>query len=78
MRIILNFGLLVWVLYIYIYSSIVSYANKKQDNIIKMIVFIFLIYGIMEWYIIRPALNIFLLYFSTSMLEYKNEKGEKI
>lgn len=76
MRIILNFGLIVWILYVYIYNSIASHAIRKNDNIIMMIVFVFLIYGLMEWYIIRPALNIFLIYFSTSMLEYKNKKGE--
>lgn len=76
MRIILNFGIIVWFLYMYIYNSIISHSIKKNDNMIIMITFVFLIYGLMEWYIVRPAINIFLIYFSTSMLEYKKQKGE--
>ena len=83
-RAILNFGIVGWVLYVYLYDRMISIADKKKDNIISIIIFSLLAYGVMEWYILRPAINIFLFYFSTSLINEKpkrsdiNEKGINI
>lgn len=70
-RIILNFGIIVYGLYMFIYHMIIKSALEEQNNVMLIIVFVFLIYGLMEWYIIRPGLNIFLIYFSATLLNKK-------
>ena len=74
MRVLLNFGIIVWGLYLFIYHSIVKSALEKKDIVMLIIVFVFMIYGLMEWYIIRPGLNIFLIYFSSYLYNARNKK----
>lgn len=74
-RMLINFGILAWIFFGFIYCKGVSKGNKLNDKTIVSIIFVLLIYGLMEWYIIRPALNIFLIYFST--LEEKKEKEKQ-
>lgn len=73
-RTILNFGLVVWLLYIYIYWQMFNFANKNNDKLMIIIIIVLLIYGLMEWYIIRPAINIFLCYFSNILFLKKDRK----
>lgn len=73
-RVLLNFGIIVWILYMFIYYIIVKCALEKKDIVMLIIVFVFMIYGLMEWYIVRPGLNIFLIYFSSSLINMKNKK----
>lgn len=73
-RTVLNFGVIAWFIYLYIYCSMISYANRKNDKLMLIIIFVLLIYGLMEWYIIRPAINIFLCYFSSILILKKNIK----
>lgn len=63
-----NFGIVGWILYLYIYNRIFKSAANNNDNIMIIIYIVFLIYGFMEWYTIRPVINIFLIYFMTSLL----------
>ncbi len=70
-RMLINFGILAWFFFGFIYYKGVSKGNKIKDKTIVNIIFVLLIYGLMEWYIIRPALNIFLIYFSA--LEEKED-----
>ena len=75
-RMLINFGILSWIFFGFIYCKGISKGNKLKDKTIINIIFVLLIYGLMEWYIIRPALNIFLIYFST--LHEKSEDKELI
>lgn len=71
-RILINFGILAWFFFGFIYCKGISKGNKVKNKTIVNIIFVLLIYGLMEWYIIRPALNIFLIYFS-ALEERENE-----
>ena len=74
MRLLLNFGIVIWMIYGFIYSFIISKAKKNNDNVIMLIFAVFLGYGLMEWYILRPALNIFLLYFAAKSIENNGDE----
>lgn len=78
-RLMLNYGFICWIIYYFIYSTIYFKAKKNNNKIIIIIVLIFLLYGLMEWYILRPGLNIFLLYFSSKddNLNRSSEQNEK-
>jgi len=62
--------------YFLIFKTIFKNAYLNNDKKIIIIFILLLIYGLMEWYIIRPGLNIFLLYFSTQL--QKKVKEEEI
>ncbi len=74
-RTILNFGWIVWVTYAFVFNKIVSYAVKRKEYMIVIITLVLLVYGLMEWYVIRPVLNIFLIYFTLTLSG--NVKGEE-
>lgn len=69
-RLLINFGVIGWLLYNIIYFKIIKKANNNKDTLILIIFFVLFIYGFMEWYIIRPVLNIFLIYCSA---KFRNE-----
>lgn len=74
-RIVLNFGIFGWILYYYIFNLNFKFSIKdKNSSYLTIILFVLLIYGVMEFYIIRPALNIFLVYFSTKILSDERKK----
>lgn len=74
MRVVLNYGIFGWVLFCYIFNLNFKYSNKKENSsYLTIILFVLLIYGVMEFYIIRPALNIFLVYFATKILDEEKE-----
>lgn len=75
-RILINFGILAWFFFGFIYCKGISKGNKLENKTIVNIIFVLLIYGLMEWYIIRPALNIFLIYFSA--LEERERENENV
>lgn len=75
-RTLLNYGIIIFFLYSYIYGANLS---KAKGNYTLQLIFISLmLYGLMEWYIIRPFLNIFLVYFMCErIVESKNEINDK-
>ena len=75
-RAILNFGIIGWIVYTYIYYRMVVVADKEKNNLMLIIIFSLLAYGVMEWYILRPAINIFLFYFSTSLIKDKLKRSD--
>ena len=77
MRLILNFGIIVWAVYAILYSVIFAKTKKVNDKLVLLIFYCFIIYGLMEWYILRPALNIFILYASSKVLD-NNMEGDLI
>ncbi len=78
MRVVLNYGIFGWVLFNYIFNLNFKYSNKdKNYSYLTIIFFVLLIYGVMEFYIIRPALNIFLVYFATKILTDERKKMDE-
>ncbi len=74
-RIVLNYGIFGWILYYYIFNLNFKFSRKDENSsYLTIILFVLLIYGVMEFYIIRPALNIFLIYFSTKILNDERKK----
>lgn len=61
LRLLLNYGTITSSMFAYIfYSSL----RKAKNNYTMQLVFVTLMfYGLMEWYMLRPFLNIFLVYF---------------
>lgn len=72
-RTILNFGIIGCFAYMKIFNSIFSVANINKDDYMRLIVLVIMVYGLMEWYMIRPVINVFLLYFSTNIIRKKDE-----
>ena len=72
----INFGLAGTFIMNYIYSKIIKIAKEKKDIVMYYIAIVLLLYGLMEWYIIRPVLNIFLFYYSTYLLKRVGEKND--
>lgn len=73
-RVLLNYGLFGWLLFSYIFNSIMR--KCKNELYLKFIFLSLLFYGLMEWFLIRPGINVFLLYFSSTIVKRKLEKGE--
>lgn len=77
LRCILSLGIIGTLIYLYIYNRVIFWAQKNKDNLLKIIILVLLVYGMMEWYIIRPTLNVFLIYASTYFLsKTKNKENE--
>ena len=70
-HLLLNFGLIIWGLYAFIYSKMLQKCDELNNNSLKICIIVIMIYGLMEWYMIRPVINIFLLYIGTFLFENK-------
>lgn len=71
MHILINYGILAWIAYGLIFSKIFSKATSNK--ILKINMIILTIYGLMEWYTVRPILDIFILCVSANI----SNKGDK-
>lgn len=71
-KILLMYGLLVYILYAIIFYVIIYFCIKKGNNILLLLTFIFLFYGLMENALYQINHNIFILYFSNIL--YSDEK----
>lgn len=75
-RCVISLGIIGTLIYMYVYNRTFYYSRKNNDSLLTIILSVLLIYGLMEWYIIRPTLNIFLIYAATYFL--KSQSKEKI
>lgn len=75
-RLLINYGITGWLFFMFIlYLNFYTGLNeKKYDYVIILVLLI--IYGISEWYIIKPAINLFLLY-NFCNKENKEKNNEK-
>ena len=73
----MNFGLAGTIIMNHFYSKILKTAKEKKDKVMYCIAIVLLFYGLMEWYIIRPVLNIFLFYYSSYLFKKVGEKNER-
>lgn len=77
-RMLLNYGIISWIIYGFIFIKMLYTAEKENNNILKINIITFMAYGLMEWYMVRPVINIFLLFFSSTLLKKKEiMKNEK-
>ena len=66
-RMLLNYGIISWITYGIIFVKMLDTADKQKNTILKINIITFMIYGLMEWYMVRPVINIFLLFFSSTL-----------
>jgi len=71
-----KFGIIVYLLYYYIYYDLIKKAYKENDYIFIIIILFLLLYGLAEKMIIRSTYNIFLFKFSEDLFR-KNAKRAK-
>lgn len=74
LRLIINFGVIGWLSFLCVYWSMAKKMEKHKNNALKAIPFYYMLMGVMEWYTIRPILNIFICIPFIEESEIKNEK----
>ena len=74
LRLLINYGIIGYSAFLLILNKMLK-ESKKQNNLYFIIISL-LFYGIMEWFLIRPGLNIFLVFFST-IIKFDNKKTEE-
>ena len=72
----INYGIVGTLAMAHIYSSMLKTARKKNDSLVYNFIIVLLFYGLMEWYIIRPVLNIILFYYSSSILDKVGDRND--
>ena len=77
-RCVLLYGIVGTIIYYYIFNRAIYFSSKEKNRLLTIILIVILLYGIMEMHIIRPGLDIFLLYFPTELIINHGKQKNKI